>query len=155
MALFSSGPATTPANGIPRDKDRRRAEPPGLSIVAPDLVVTGDLESGGVVKVEGRVQGAVRAGQQVLVAPGAVIEGNIEAREAVIGGTVHGSIHASDRVEVQPQAVVEGDIVTRNLLVQEGGRVNGVVTMRMEVAEMAFDGPPEGHSRGMPAHGDR
>lgn len=135
MALFSSGPTTTPTNGVVKEKDRRRSEPHGLSIVAPDLVITGDLESAGVVKVEGRVQGLVRAGQQVLVALGAVIEGNVETREAVVGGTVYGSIHAAERVEIQPHAVVEGDIVTSNLLVQEGGRVNGVVTMRMDTPE--------------------
>ncbi len=130
MALFSSGPAPVPANGVP--KERRRGDPHGLSIVAPDLVVTGDLESQGVIKVEGRVAGAVRAGSQVLVAAGAVIDGDLHTREAVVGGTVHGSIHAADRVEIQPHAVVEGDIVTRNLVIQEGGRVNGVVTMRMD-----------------------
>lgn len=133
MALF---PSSTPTNGVA--KERRRADQHGLSIVAPDLVVTGDLESGGVVKVEGRVAGMVRAGQQVLVAQGAVIDGDLHTREAVVGGTVHGSIHASERVEVQPHAVVEGDITTRNLLIQEGGRVNGVVTMR---ADNALDGP--------------
>ena len=132
MALFSSSPASTPTNGT--SKERRRAEQHGLSIVAPDLVVTGDLESGGVIKVEGRVAGTVRAGQQVLIAQGAVVDGDLHTREAVVGGTVHGSIHASERVEVQPHAVVEGDITTRNLLIQEGGRVNGVVTMRADPA---------------------
>lgn len=132
MALFSSGPAAQPANGAA--KERRRAEQHRLSIVAPDLVITGDLESQGVVKVEGRVTGAVRAAEQVLVAPGATIEGDLLTREAVVGGTVHGSIHAAERVEIQPQAVVEGDITTRHLQVHEGGRVNGVVTMRMDNA---------------------
>jgi cytoskeletal protein CcmA (bactofilin family) len=135
MGMFSSSPPPSNANGS--GKDRRRAEQHGLSIVAPDLVVTGDLESGGVVKVEGRVTGMVRAGQQVLVAQGAVIDGDLNTRDAVVGGTVHGSIHATDRVEVQPHAVVEGDITTRNLLIQEGGRVNGVVTMRTETAAEA------------------
>ncbi len=128
MALFSSSPATN-GNGT---KDRRRIEASSLSIVAADLVITGDLESAGVIKIEGRVTGSVRAGQQVLVCGEAVVEGDLVTREAVVGGTVHGAIHASDRVEIQPHAVVEGDIITRNLLVQEGGRVNGVVTMRAD-----------------------
>jgi len=132
MALFSSGPAAHTGNGA--TKERRRAEPHSLSIVAPDLVIHGDLDSQGVVKVEGRVTGAVRAAEQVLVAPGATIDGDLLTREAVVGGTVHGSIQAADRVEIQPQAVVEGDITTRHLQVHEGGRVNGVVTMRMDHA---------------------
>lgn len=133
MALFSSSPAVTAANGS--SKERRRPDQHGLSIVGPDLVITGDLETAGVVKVEGRITGSLRAGQQVLVAAGAVIDGDLHTREAVVGGTVHGAIHAVDRVEVQPQAVVEGDITTRNLSIQEGGRVNGVVTMRADAGD--------------------
>lgn len=131
MALFSSSPA---ANGNGVTKDRRRIEASSLSIVAADLVISGDLESAGVIKIEGRVTGSVRAGQQVLICGEAVVEGDLVTREAVVGGTVHGAIHASDRVEIQPHAVVEGDIITRNLLVQEGGRVNGAVTMRADAA---------------------
>jgi cytoskeletal protein CcmA (bactofilin family) len=131
--MFSLGPSTN-GNGNGTFKERRRVEPATLSIVAADLVVSGDLETAGVVRVEGRVVGTVRAGQQVLVGAEAVVEGDLVTREAVVGGTVHGTIHASDRVEIQPHAVVEGDIITRNLVVQEGGRVNGAVTMRIDAA---------------------
>lgn len=131
MALFSTGTSTN-GNGV--TKERRRIEASSLSIVAADLVITGDLESAGVIKIEGRVAGSVRAGQQVLICGDAVVEGDVIAREAVVGGRVHGAIHASDRVEIQANAVVEGDIITPNLLVQEGGRVNGAVTMRADAA---------------------
>jgi cytoskeletal protein CcmA (bactofilin family) len=129
MALFST--STTP-NGNGAHKERRRIEPSTLSIVAADLVINGDLESAGVIKIEGRVTGSVRAGQQILIGAEAVVEGDLLTREAVVGGTVHGTIHAADRVEVQAQALVEGDIHTRNLVIQEGGRVNGMVTMRAD-----------------------
>lgn len=129
MALFGSGNGT---NGNGAARDRRRLEQHTLSIVAADLVITGDLETSGVVKIEGRVTGSVRAGQQVLVSPDAVVDGDVVTGEAVVGGTVHGAIHAMHRVEIQPQAVVQGDITTRNLVIQEGGRVNGVVTMRAD-----------------------
>ncbi len=131
MTFFSMS-STTNGNGAA--KERRRIEASSLSIVAADLVITGDLESAGVIKIEGRVIGSVRAGQQVLVGGDAVVEGDLITREAVVGGTVQGAIHASDRIEIQPHAVVEGDITTRNLLIQEGGRVNGVVTMRADAA---------------------
>ena len=109
--------------------ERRRNREAGLSIVAKDLIVTGDLEAEGVIRVEGRVIGNVQAGDQVLLSEGGAIEGNVSTREAVIGGTVHGSISGSYRVELQGQAIVEGDISTRRLLVHEGGRVNGGIRM--------------------------
>lgn len=131
MGLFS----TTTTNGkrelaTPAVERRRPRETNGgLSIVARDLTVTGDLEAAGVIRIEGRVLGNVQAGDQVLLSEGAVIEGNVSTREAVIGGRVQGSIAASERIELQAEAVVEGDLFTPRLLIQEGGRVNGGVRM--------------------------
>lgn len=101
----------------------------GISIVAVGSRLIGEIQSNGVVKVEGRVAGTVRAEQQVLVARGGVVEGDIVAEEAIIGGEVEGSIVAGARVEIHGTAVVHGDITTERLIVQEGGEVNGHVHM--------------------------
>ncbi len=108
----------------------------GLSIIGTGMRVVGDITAEGVVKVEGTVVGTVRAGRQVLVAKGGTVEGDVMAREAIIGGEVRGSIHADERVEIQTASVVHGDIATRRLLVQEGGEINGVIRMG-EGAEVA------------------
>ena len=133
MGFFSSGPAKPgPAHAAaPNPNPRRRSTdgPAGLSIVAKDLTIAGDLQAAGIIRVEGRIIGCVHSGDQVLVSEGAVIEGDVVDREAVIAGRVHGSIQAEERVELQASAVVHGDIVTRRLLVQEGGTVNGAVRM--------------------------
>lgn len=107
----------------------------GLSIIGNGMKVVGDIIADGVVKIEGTVTGTVRASRQVLVAKGGEVEGDIETREAIIGGEVRGAIHASERVELQPTSVVHGDIASRRLLVQEGGEINGVVRMGQGVAE--------------------
>ena len=132
MAIFS-----TPGKD---DSTRRTA---GLSIVAVGMVVHGDLETDGVVKIEGKVFGSIRAGRQVLVAPGALVEGDLDAKEAVIGGEVRGTIRAEDRVEVQATAVISGDIVTARVAVLEGGQVNGEMKMG-QVVEAAAALPTNG-----------
>ncbi len=101
----------------------------GLSIIAVGMTVRGDLESNGTVKVEGTVEGHVRAKNQVLVAKGGVVDGDIDAREAVIGGQANGAIRALERVEIQSGAIVNGDITTRRILVAEGASLNGLIRM--------------------------
>jgi cytoskeletal protein CcmA (bactofilin family) len=91
--------------------------------------VEGELVTDGVVKIEGTVVGTVRAEQQVLVAKGGMVEGDIHTREAVLGGEVRGAILAHERVEVQATSVVHGDIATQRIVVHEGGEVNGHVRM--------------------------
>ena len=133
MGFFStqsgSGDAAKPVP--PTTGERRRARDPqgGLSIVAKDLTIAGDLKAEGVIRIEGRVVGNVHAGDQVLLCEGGIVEGDVLAREAVIGGRVHGCITGEERVELQASAMVHGDIVTRRLLIQEGSRVNGAMKM--------------------------
>lgn len=102
----------------------------GLSIIAAGTQVVGELTSDGVVKVEGSVEGTVRAGHQILVAPDGAVEGDLYTREAILAGRVVGSVFADERVEIQPGCAIQGDIVTQRLVVQEGGEVNGNIQMR-------------------------
>jgi cytoskeletal protein CcmA (bactofilin family) len=108
---------------------RRRTDQIPFSIIASDMTVIGDLETEGVVRIEGRVRGTVRVGSQVLVAAGAVIEGDLHTQEAVVAGQVSGAIIARERVELQASAVVAGDIHTPRIAIVEGARVTGEVKM--------------------------
>ncbi len=109
--------------------DKARGKEPGLSVIAVGMSINGRLDTNGVVKVEGKVTGSVRAERQVLVAKGGMVDGDILTREAVIGGEVRGAIFADERVEVQATSQINGDITTRRILLQEGGEVNGHVRM--------------------------
>lgn len=108
--------------------DVRRADG-GLSIIASGTIVSGDVKTEGTVKIEGEVLGNVIAAQQVLLARGSRVKGDVQTREAVIGGLVEGAIRAGDRVEIQATAVVQGDITTQRIVIAEGGQVNGGLEM--------------------------
>ena len=124
MSLF------TPSH--PRDEQgnelrRRKSDQVPFSIIGKDMAIMGDVETEGVVRVEGRIRGTVRAASQVLIGQGAQVEGDLHTREAVIGGDVVGSIHATERVELQATASVTGNIHTPRIAVMEGGKVSGEV----------------------------
>jgi cytoskeletal protein CcmA (bactofilin family) len=124
MSIFSK-----PAGQVERN------ETPGLSIIGAGTTVVGDISSEGLLKVEGTIQGTVRVGQQLLVARGGSIRGDAYASELVVGGEIFGGVHADERVEIQPGAVVNGDIRTLRIVVADGGRVNGQITMEPAPAE--------------------
>jgi cytoskeletal protein CcmA (bactofilin family) len=125
MGIFSNPARDEQGNEL----KRRRTDQVPFSIIASDMTVIGDLETEGVVRIEGRVKGAVRVGSQILVTQGAVIEGDLHTQEAVLAGQVNGAIYASDRVELQATAVVNGDIVTARIAIVEGAKVTGEVKM--------------------------
>ncbi len=125
MGFFSNTARDEEGNEL----KRRRTDQIPFSIIASDMTVIGDLETEGVVRVEGRVKGNVRVGAQVLVAQGAVIEGDLHTQEAVIAGQVSGAIHARERVELQATATVAGDIMTPRISIIEGAKITGEVKM--------------------------
>ncbi len=111
------------------DQDKAARREPGLSVVACGMSINGQLDTNGVVRVEGKVTGSIRAEHQVLIAKGGMVDGDILTREAIIGGEVRGAIYADERVEVQATSLINGDITTKRILLQEGGEVNGHVRM--------------------------
>ena len=133
MGIFSTPARDEQGNEL----KRRRTDQIPFSIIASDMTVIGDLETDGVVRIEGRVRGTVRVGSQVLVTQGAVIEGDLHTQEAVVAGQVTGAIQARDRVELQATAQVEGDIHTPRIAIVEGARVSGEVKMDLAAPAVA------------------
>jgi cytoskeletal protein CcmA (bactofilin family) len=125
MAIFNKPPGERAAT--------RMDAPPGAesstSVVADGMIVHGDVETAGVLKIDGVIEGAVRQARQVLLGKTGVLRGDVHTVDAVIGGTIVGNVIASDRVELQSTASVEGDIHTKSIVVFEGGSINGAVRM--------------------------
>ena len=121
------------------EKGQRTDAESTLSIIGTGMRVVGDITADGVVKIEGTVVGTIRAGRQVLVAKGGEVEGDVIAKEAIIGGEVRGTVVAQERAEIQSSSVVHGDVTCKRLLVQEGGEINGVVRMGEAVTDSRED----------------
>ena len=124
MAIFSNKDAN---KGLDDSKGAPLSGSNSLSIIAAGTTIDGNVETDGVIRIEGRVEGSIRAARQVLVGRQGEVQGDIHTREAVIGGKVQGTIVATERLEVQGTSVIVGDIDTRAIAVIEGGRINGTV----------------------------
>jgi len=119
----------------------------GLSVIAAGMKIVGDIESTGVVKIEGVVEGAIRGARQLLLGRQGTVHGDIRAHEVVIGGIVIGTIVADERVEIQGTSSVQGDIYTKTIVVLEGGVINGAVRMGDAAVKDAMVGSPVEASR--------
>lgn len=135
MPVFKSG----------RPADRQSApavRQAPLSVLAEGLRVIGEIESDGVITIQGRLEGNLRGKTQVLVALGGVVVGDIAAEEVVVVGRVEGNITATSRIELRDGAVVRGDLTTPRVVVQEGGVVNGCLRADRPSPELAVSFEP-------------
>ena len=100
-----------------------------ISIIGPGMKIVGDCITDGTVRVEGVVEGNVRAGKAVVIGKEGTVDGSIETQDAVIAGTVKGTITAASRLELQSSCHIEGEVLARRMQLEEGAILNGKVKM--------------------------
>lgn len=115
-----------------------------ISIIGPGMRVIGDVETEGTIRVEGLVQGTVRAAKAVVIGKDGSVQGDVFTQDAVVGGKVVGTVVAESRLELQATCVIDGEIKARRIKLDEGGRVNGTVQtgdVKMPASAHAPQGP--------------
>jgi cytoskeletal protein CcmA (bactofilin family) len=115
-----------------------------ISIIGPGMTVVGDCETDGTIRVEGTVNGSLKAGKAVVVGKDGLVEGNILTQDAVISGRVTGTLVAESRLELQATSRVEGEVRARRMQLEEGAVLNGTVIMGSAEATSPGEGPPAG-----------
>jgi len=100
-----------------------------VSVVGPGMEIVGNIKCDGTVRVEGQVEGSIRATKSVVIGKSGRVAGDIETQDVVVAGTVTGTVIGASRVELQDTCQVEGDIRSRRVKLDEGGRVEGRLQM--------------------------
>lgn len=134
------------ADPMAKDKEPSSAQPSRegvISIIGPGMRVTGDCDTEGTLRIEGTVEGTVRAGKAVVVGKDGVVHGDVFTQDAVIGGRVTGTVIAESRLELQATCAIEGEIRARRIKLDEGGKVNGKVHMGEVTQPIQRPQPPQ------------
>ena len=136
MAIFGKKTnGNTQGGSVAREKSsaapRGAAAEGSISIIGPGMRIVGDLTTDGTVRVEGSIEGRVRAGKGVVIGKDGEVLGDVEAEEAVVGGRIRGTLTAGGRIHLQATCDFEGEIRANpnHLLLEEGARFNGQVQM--------------------------
>jgi cytoskeletal protein CcmA (bactofilin family) len=115
-----------------------------ISIIGPGMTFVGDCETDGTIRVEGRLEGSVRAGRSVMVGPAGIITGDVHARDATVAGTVKGILVAEARLDLQETCRLDGEVFARTVRVGEGAVVNAAMHMGDSAVAQSRDDPAGG-----------
>jgi cytoskeletal protein CcmA (bactofilin family) len=99
------------------------------NIIGKTTVITGDLETSGNIRIDGKLIGNIRSKSKVSLGPGSKVEGTIQSLNAEIEGEVIGRLEIAEILILKPTAVVHGDIFTGKLIVETGASFNGNCSM--------------------------
>ena len=117
QAVAPTRPAASPQGG-----QQKTGTP---SVLSPDLYIKGNLKSVSDIKIEGQVEGDVRA-RLLTVGEDATIRGQLIADDVVVNGRIIGKIRGI-KVRLNTGARVEGDIIHETIAIEAGAHFEGTV----------------------------
>jgi cytoskeletal protein CcmA (bactofilin family) len=136
MGIFGkpeTKPAQSPARPLAAPPAvQAAAGPPGACIIGPKTVIKGDVTGEEDVQVQGTIEGTVRIGRDLRIAPGGTVKATVEARSVTIGGELLGDCHATQRVEIQTGGRLIGNIRAPRVVIVEGATFRGNSDMSAE-----------------------
>lgn len=93
------------------------------------------MVTAGSVRIDGEVDGDIRADADVVIGESGRVRAGIKAVNLVIAGTVIGQVHVSGRLELLATGRLDGDAVMQTLIVEQGGVLHGTCRMGSEESE--------------------
>jgi len=103
----------------------------------------GSISFEGTIRIDGRLEGEIHLKGTLVVGEQAVIEGDVHADVAIIGGRVSGAILAREKVQLLSTGAVLGTIKTPVLVVEGGAGFMGTCEVAGWGEVRALDGRKE------------
>ena len=114
---------TTPSSGTTSSSSH------ALNSLVHGTRVEGVIESDNDIRVDGAIKGTLKCKAKVIIGPKGLIEGEINAQNAVIEGRFEGVLTIAEVLHIKEQARVTGEISAAKLVVQPGAVINGSFDM--------------------------
>ena len=106
-----------------------KSEELSVTVLGPRDSLTGTLNVESDLIVHGKVDGQIVSGGSVTVEAGGVVQASIEAENLTVRGEVRGDVVVKDRLRLTGYGSAEGSATMARLIVEEGGSINGSISM--------------------------
>ena len=101
-----------------------------IAYLGSDTVYEGKLHFKGTVRIEGRYTGEIVSDGTLNVGKDAQVQGTLDVGELLLSGHFSGEVTARRRVVIYSSGVLEGQVVTPSMLTEEGGVIEGQISMK-------------------------
>lgn len=106
-------------------------------------ILEGSLTTSGNLRVDGKIIGDVHTDAKMVQGETSMIQGNIKAHSADIGGKIKGKVEVQDVLVLEPNSVIKGDIVTKRLIVESGAKFNGQCKIGGTIKDLSMEDTPK------------
>ncbi len=95
------------------------------NIIGKGTSINGKVKVQGSIHVDGVIDGNVDVSESLIIGKSGKVEGEIHAKDCLVGGKVKGNIISDEKVEFQSGASLKGDIKCKRLVIEEGVLFDG------------------------------
>ncbi len=113
------------------------------TLIGKGTIIEGNITVQHSLRIDGKLVGNLKSSDSIIVGKEGIIQGEIEVKNAVIGGTVKGKISASGKVTLESSAILVGKLNAVKLVIAEGAVFDGSSQMKGSKLEPAFNSTPE------------
>ncbi|MBU2568286.1 MAG: polymer-forming cytoskeletal protein [Elusimicrobia bacterium] len=106
------------------------------TIIGPETIFQGTIRTKGSIRVDGKLEGAILEASGVIVGISGQVQGDITAKNIIVGGKITGNATATHSIEIQSKSQVLGDIHTGVLSISEGALFEGHCVMAAEQSKV-------------------
>ncbi|MES2431854.1 MAG: polymer-forming cytoskeletal protein [Bacteroidota bacterium] len=108
----------------------------GTTIIGAGTIITGDIESNGDIRIDGKLIGNVFSKAKILIGVEGVVQGDLNGQNADVLGNIAGKIKITDLLQLRDKASVKGDIFAGKLQIEPSVTFNGQCHMGANVVEL-------------------
>jgi len=96
------------------------------------MFIKGDLESEENLVIEGKMEGTLKAKNQVIVGKDGLVKADVEASEVIIRGKIVGNVKGNQKVTIEPEGELIGNIIAQRVVLAEGSIFKGNIDMSVK-----------------------
>jgi cytoskeletal protein CcmA (bactofilin family) len=100
------------------------------TILGQDSVFEGSIRVPHSLRIDGVFKGKIETSAMLTIGNDGMVEADIIAKSAIIGGKVTGNVAAEERVELEACSSLVGDLRTKDLVINEGAVFHGKCSMK-------------------------
>lgn len=96
-----------------------------VNLIGKGTTIEGTLTTDSSIVIHGKIIGDVNCADTITIGGDGVIEGNVKAKNAIVGGLISGTVRISEKIVLESKSSLIGELKTSKLVIDEGAVFDG------------------------------
>lgn len=96
-----------------------------VNLIGKGTTIVGTVTTNSSIIIHGKVDGDVNCADTITIGADGVVEGNVKAKNAIVGGVISGTVNIGEKIVLESKSSLIGELKTSKLVIDEGAVFDG------------------------------